>query len=133
MSEFFERSKRGRGKAKHAVLDQYLKGYFAIQCQCRTWNTPVLYIDGFAGPGSYKAADDNSIEEMGSPVVAYKAATEHSLISNFRLKNNTIMLIFVEKNLDNFRKLKEVLTHLESTKADSIKEIGRYLYRIYLI
>lgn len=124
-NNFFEKSKRGRGKAKHAVLDQYLKAFFAIQCQCRTWNTPVLYIDGFAGSGTYKA-DENSTEEIGSPIVAYKAATEHSLISNFEKNHNTIMLIFVEKHPETSKKLQKALTELERTKADSVKQIGEY-------
>lgn len=125
MSEFFEKSKRGRGKAKHAVLDQYLKAWIGIQCQSTTWNTPVLYIDGFAGPGIYNTVEGS--EEKGSPIIAYNAATEHSLISNFIQMDNKIMLIFVEKNLETSIKLNEVLTRIELTKTDTVKETGKKL------
>lgn len=130
---FFERSKRGRGNAKHAILDQYLKAFFAIQCQCRTWSTPVVYIDGFAGPGTYMTSDKNSTEENGSPIVAYQAATEHSLLSNFRERQNTIMLIFVEKKCEIATKLRDALTRIESTKSDAVKEIGKLRLRVLVI
>lgn len=127
-NNFFEKSKRGRGRAKHAVLDQYLKSYFATICQCRTWNTPVLYIDGFAGPGTYKVEDNDCSEEIGSPIVAYQAAAEHNFIEKFKKLNNTILLIFVEKDVVQSRKLEKSLKQLESTKTDLVKEIGKYYF-----
>ncbi len=133
MSEFFKKTKRGRGRAKHAVLDQYLKGYFAIQCQSNTWRTPVLYIDGFAGPGTYKSADENANEEIGSPIVAYEAATEHSFIDNFRKKGNTILLIFVEKNVDQAKKLKKVLKDRMRTKTDAVRKLGKFILLFYIM
>lgn len=125
MSNFFEKSKRGRGRAKHAILDQYLKAFFAIQCQCKTWNDPILYIDGFAGPGTYVSADENANEEIGSPIVAYKAASEHSLIDNFRRLGNKILLIFVEKDKEKSKRLQRKLQELERETEDSVKEIGK--------
>ncbi|XP_037044334.1 uncharacterized protein LOC119080198 [Bradysia coprophila] len=126
MSEFFRKSKRGRGKAKHEILDRYLKAFFAIQCQSVTWDTPVLYVDGFAGPGTYKTEDENSNEEIGSPIVAYQAASEHTLIGNFNAKHNKILLIFVEKNAALCRKLEKNLARLQSTKTEVVREVVQF-------
>jgi three-Cys-motif partner protein len=38
-------------QAKHEILSRYLDAWFPILA---SWNTKVLYIDGFAGPGTYK-------------------------------------------------------------------------------
>lgn len=84
----------------------------------------MLYIDGFAGPGTYKGADENFNEEHGSPIVAYQAAADHSLIENFKKLKNTILLVFVEKDAEQSRKLEQTLKQLESTKTDLVKEIG---------
>lgn len=126
MSEFFQKSKRGRGRVKHEILDRYLKAFFAVQCQSKTWQGPVVYVDGFAGPGTYQTENANSNEDMGSPIVAYQAAADHSLIDNFKARRNTILLIFVEKNAVNARKLEETLTHLQSTKTSKVREVGKY-------
>lgn len=56
-------------QAKHAILRRYLDAWLPIMTR---WNGRVLYIDGFAGPGRYLGGED------GSPIVALKAALEHS-------------------------------------------------------
>lgn len=56
-------------RAKHAILRRYLQAWTAILGQSRF--PEVLYIDGFAGPGRYSRG------EVGSPVIALKAALDH--------------------------------------------------------
>lgn len=125
MREFFEKSKRGRGRAKHEILDRYLKAFFGIQCQCKSWEGPVVYVDGFAGSGTYQAEAENSNKEKGSPIVAYLAATEHSLIGKFKEKRNTILLIFVEKNKAHAEKLEKTLQQLQSKITPAVREVGK--------
>jgi len=56
-------------KAKHIILRRYLDAWLPIMTR---WNGRILYIDGFAGPGIYTNGED------GSPIIALKAALEHS-------------------------------------------------------
>ncbi|MEK7477151.1 MAG: three-Cys-motif partner protein TcmP [Candidatus Coatesbacteria bacterium] len=54
--------------AKHDILRQYLSAWFPI---LNTYNTKILYIDGFSGPGRYKGG------EIGSPLIALEVARTH--------------------------------------------------------
>jgi len=54
--------------AKHQILRGYLDAWLPITTR---YNSRVLYIDGFAGPGRYRDGED------GSPIIALKAALEH--------------------------------------------------------
>jgi three-Cys-motif partner protein len=60
-------------KAKHDLI-RYLDGWFPILGR---FNRMVLFLDGFAGPGSY------SESEMGSPLLAIEALLDHPLIDCF--------------------------------------------------
>jgi three-Cys-motif partner protein len=53
--------------AKHEILRRYLEAWFPIMS---SWNTRVLFIDGFAGPGVYANG------EPGSPRIALEAAAK---------------------------------------------------------
>jgi three-Cys-motif partner protein len=75
--------------AKHAILRRYLQAWIPILSSV---HGRVVYIDGFAGPGVYSRGED------GSPVIALKAALEHS--SRMR---GEITFLFIE--LDHQRKL----------------------------
>lgn len=55
--------------AKHEILRRYLNAWLPIMTR---HNNRVVYIDGFAGPGRYKDG------EPGSPIIALRAALEHS-------------------------------------------------------
>ena len=83
-------------KAKHEILENYLKAWFPILSR---YSGRIIYLDGFAGPGIYKGNED------GSPVIALKTAKEHSLKHMFK----EIIFIFIEKNADRAAKLTEVL------------------------
>ena len=44
-------------KAKHQILEEYLKAWYPI---LSSWQGRVLYLDGFAGPGTYSGGEDGS-------------------------------------------------------------------------
>jgi three-Cys-motif partner protein len=53
---------------KHEILRTYFYAWLPIMSKWRR----IVYIDGFAGPGSYEGGED------GSPLVVLKAARAHS-------------------------------------------------------
>ncbi len=103
-------------RAKHAILERYLGAWFPIlsnqaamlQRQFGTIESRrILYIDGFAGPGIYKKG------EPGSPVIALRAAVQHSQRFPFPVE-----MLFIEQRQDRYQKLCEVLRpELESTRS----------------
>ncbi|GAH00621.1 unnamed protein product, partial [marine sediment metagenome] len=62
--------------AKHQILKTYLKAWMPIMSrQSRRigiFETDLLFVDGFAGPGSYARG------ENGSPILALKSVLSHS-------------------------------------------------------
>jgi three-Cys-motif partner protein len=74
-------------QAKHEILSRYLDAWFPILA---SWNTKVLYIDGFAGPGTYKGG------EPGSPLIAIAAARKRLNM----LKGSTVLFLFNESDKD---------------------------------
>lgn len=72
-------------QAKHEILTRYLDAWFPILA---SWNTKVLFIDGFAGPGRYEDG------EPGSPLLAIDAASKRQNM----LKNSTVMFLFNESD-----------------------------------
>lgn len=83
-------------KAKHQILEEYLKQWLPI---LGLTVPKIVYLDGFAGPGVYSAG------EPGSPVIALKTATGHSLASRFR----EIVFWFMEDNPTRAETLKKTL------------------------
>ncbi len=71
-------------RAKHFILRRYLDAWLPI---LTISHGRVIYIDGFAGPGKYRADED------GSPIIALKAALEH----RFPISSQMVF-IFVEQN-----------------------------------
>lgn len=61
-------------KAKHDLMQKYLGGWFPILGK---FNGRILFLDGFAGPGSYSQA------ETGSPLLAIETLLDHPLIARF--------------------------------------------------
>lgn len=74
--------------AKIAILRAYLQAWFTILGT--TVPKDMLYIDGFAGPGSYCGGED------GSPIVAVKVANDALAKAGAQWKAKTIRMIFVE-------------------------------------
>src|SRR5689334_1052136 len=56
-------------RGKHLVLRAYLNAWLPIMS---AYNTRVLFIDGFAGPGEYANGEE------GSPQIAIRALVDHS-------------------------------------------------------
>lgn len=83
-------------RAKHKILQEYLKAWFPIMAS----QSRVVYMDGFAGPGTYSGGEE------GSPVIAIRTAKEHILRDRFR----QIVFWFIEKNPQTCNRLKQVLT-----------------------
>ena len=83
-------------EAKHRILRKYLEAWFPI---LSTRSNNLFYVDGFAGPGEYKDG------QIGSPIIAIKAALEHKLVD--RLSN--INFIFIEKDKKRFDHLTGIL------------------------
>lgn len=93
--------------AKHAILKKYLDAWFPIlssqanQLQEKYGNSlkrEILFVDAFAGPGKYKRG------EPGSPLIALRAAMQHSL--RFPIP---VRLLFIEKDKDRFDHLKQII------------------------
>jgi three-Cys-motif partner protein len=80
-------------EAKHIILRRYLHAWVPI---LTSWNGRVVYIDGFAGPGVYTGGED------GSPIIALKAAIEHSA----RISGE-MHFIFIEAHRERFEVLKQ--------------------------
>ena len=83
-------------RAKHEILRRYLQAWTPILTQGGF--REILYVDGFSGPGRYSEGED------GSPVIALSAALQHGS----RI-NGTIRFLFIEKDRDRARALKEVV------------------------
>jgi three-Cys-motif partner protein len=74
------------------------------------WNSRVLYIDGFAGPGEYSRGED------GSPIVVLKAARDHT--HKFEAE---LACLFVEVERPRYEHLKLALEKIRPTLPSNIK------------
>ncbi|MGV9862329.1 three-Cys-motif partner protein TcmP [Rhodococcus koreensis] len=81
-------------KAKHEILTRYLDAWFPILA---SWSERVLFIDGFAGPGSYRSG------EPGSPRLALESAKGQARF----LRNSNVMFLFNEADPSRFQLLEE--------------------------
>lgn len=85
-------------KAKHAILEKYLKGWFPILSR---WNGRILYLDAYSGSGVYDSGD------IGSPIIALNVAREHSLQGI--LSKSEKWFYFIEKDKATFETLHSVI------------------------
>jgi len=85
--------------AKHRILEAYLKAWFPILAK---YNRRIIYIDGFAGPGTYEKG------EMGSPLIALHCLLSHSL--ELCQKNTEFAFLFIEKDAERAKKLEQKIT-----------------------
>lgn len=81
---------------KHEILKHYLSAWFPI---ISSWNSEVLYIDGFAGPGIY------SNNEEGSPIIAINTALKQPSLK----KSKKIIFLFIEKHPERLQSLKTLI------------------------
>jgi three-Cys-motif partner protein len=104
-------------KAKHKILEEYLKAWFPILSK---GSYRVLYLDGFAGPGEY---DDGS---FGSPVIALEVARTHKL----KLAAE-VLFIFIEKEEHRYTHLTKLLKRLYGLRRDGMYERLPTNFRVY--
>ena len=94
-------------------MRRYLQAWFPI---LTSWNGRVVYIDGFSGPGVYEGGQD------GSPIIALKAAVEHSA----RIAGE-IQFVFIEADKDRFEVLKQRVGEVERPANFKIAfELGKF-------
>jgi len=103
---------REQTRVKHILLEKYLEAWMPILGK---WNPRICYFDGFSGRGEY--ADGT----LGSPIIALRVADR---LARYYGK---LLLVFIEKNRDNFENLENVLEREKPTiknlgKMDTIKK-----------
>jgi three-Cys-motif partner protein len=94
-------------QAKHTILRRYWEAWLPIMS---TFNQRLLYIDGFAGPGSYAGGQD------GSPLIALKSARDHQA----RPKAE-VVFIFIEKDKKRYEHLVATIADIKPTLPGSFK------------
>lgn len=112
---------------KHAVLREYLNGWFPILGR---WNSRIVFIDGFAGPGQYLGG------ESGSPLIALEAIEQHA--SSVNLQSTEVVCIFIEERKDRANSLRSLISQranseivktsvLDGTFGDHMTEMLDYI------
>lgn len=98
--------------AKHQILKAYLNAWMPIMSRqsqrLGISNTRLLFVDGFAGPGSYTGGQD------GSPILALKLVLSHSYQSNIPVR-----FLFVEENKMRYDLLCKEIEKYQSQLANS--------------
>ena len=117
---------REQTHVKHEILAAYLPAYFHI---LKSGNKNLLYIDGFAGRGTYtKASTGEAVD--GSPLRALKLIAGHQDLSD------KVSTIFIESDEVLFQQLDQAVSAfyeehheirepacLSGTFADRVKEV----------
>ena len=85
--------------AKHQILRKYLDAWFPILAR---YNSRIVYIDGFSGPGRYSGG------EPGSPIIALESARTHR--ANLAGELN---FLFVEERKDRSENLKQEINAIQ--------------------
>ena len=83
-------------RAKHEILKCYLQAWTPILTQGGF--PEIMYVDGFSGPGRYSKGED------GSPIIALRAALDHSDRITARIR-----FVFVERDKKRARVLEEIV------------------------
>ncbi len=91
---------REHTRVKHILLQKYLDAWIPILGKR---NSRICYFDGFAGRGEY---DDGT---LGSPIIALTVA------DRFAQYYGELLLVFIEKDKDNFENLDKVLEREKPT------------------
>lgn len=92
---------------KHEILRRYFQAWLPILGR---YNSRLLYIDAFAGPGEYSKGED------GSPLVILKAARDHVLKPSCEL-----VCLFIESENDRYAHLVGVLDRVRPTLPSNVK------------
>ena len=100
-SNFFNELKEW-SEIKHNLLEKYLQPYCY---KLGSWNNELFYIDGFAGPGTYKKD-----KRKGSPLIAMERAKQFCE----EKKRFSLKCIFVECDKTYYTELKNHTIELEN-------------------
>ncbi len=98
-------------RAKHEILKRYLQAWTPILTHGGF--PEILYVDGFAGPGRYSKGED------GSPIIALGVALDQRTQSGA-----TIRFLFVEKDEDRARVLKEIVDVVDIPRNFQVEVAG---------
>jgi three-Cys-motif partner protein len=107
---------REQTQTKHSILAAYLPAYYHI---LKASNENLVYIDGFAGPGSYVQTRTGK-EFDGSPILALE------LIANNKDFSTKVSTIFIEADDVLFTQLKLKLDKFYSKHPQIRKPICRH-------
>ncbi|RNC82626.1 MAG: three-Cys-motif partner protein TcmP [Phycisphaera sp.] len=94
-------------RVKHSILRMYLPAYLNI---IKTYNDKMLFLDGFAGRGSYD--DQNSGNEVpGSPLLALE------LIASSQDTASKVHTAFIEPRNDHFQRLEHSVNNFVKSRG----------------
>ena len=94
--------------AKIEILSTYLLTWFQILGRSRR-NEPLLYVDGFAGPGEY------TNYPKGSPLAALSAAKQALDLTGPQWIAGDVYCAFIEAQTERFKNLEQKISTLEQT------------------
>lgn len=94
---------------KHLVLREYLNGWFPILGR---WNSRIVFIDGFSGPGEYQNG------EPGSPLIALECVEQHKAAG--RIGQTEVVCIFIEADHERAANLRGLLNGRDFSDAIKI-------------
>ncbi|MDR0532319.1 MAG: three-Cys-motif partner protein TcmP [Verrucomicrobiales bacterium] len=95
------------------ILKSYVDAWFPILAT--SFPKPILYVDGFAGPGYYT----NHL--TGSPLAALQSIKNTLVRDNIKIISPKITCAFIEKDKDRFNVLESVLEEYRKEKKLEIK------------
>jgi three-Cys-motif partner protein len=99
---------REQTRVKHAILEKYLVSYFNI---LKKSNSNLVYIDGFAGSGTYTCCETGNSSD-GSPLRALaKIASSNGLSS-------IVSTIFIERDRQFAQSLQEAVSRFCATQPE---------------
>ena len=106
---------REQTQIKHSILAAYLPAYYHI---LKRWSNNLVYIDGFAGPGSYvQAATGKTFD--GSPLLALQ------LIASNEDFSKQVSTIFIESDEVLFNQLKDRVDNFYREHPNIRKPLSR--------
>lgn len=98
---------------KHQILRKYLDAWFPILAR---YNSRIVYVDGFSGPGRYSGG------QPGSPIIALESARTHR--ANLA---GELVFLFVEERQDRVDNLNREITNLRLPAHFKVDvECGRF-------
>jgi len=116
---------REQTQVKHSILAAYLPAYYNI---LKRWSPNLVYIDGFAGPGSYQRPNGEAF--AGSPMRALELIADNNdfskQVSTIFIESDDKLFDELKSRVDNFyREHPQIRKPLcrRGTFSDSLNEI----------